>query len=155
MQGSLSLLGFIVGYVAWIAYMAYRWYSTGVEAKELYPRYIEEGTLRETVSEEDFVTQYKRTQGPRFGIHLFITAHIALIIGVIFIRIFNVVWLRLWIEGGRAPFLEIGQWPHSTILVLIYIALFFVVAWFSMRYYHKNSPGTLRGAVKRLNGDQP
>lgn len=153
MSGTTILIVFGTAYLCWAGYLAWSWYATDKLARTLHPVYIKDGTLKPSVEEDAFIDVYKRTEGPRFGIHLFITAHIALLIGLVFIRVFNLVWDSMWQASGSAPFLEIGQWPHSTILVLIFIAMFFIIAWVSMRFYHKNTLGSLRAAIRRLNGE--
>lgn len=153
MDGHVIPLVFGTGYFLWAVALIWQWRSTRHLQKELYAQYIQDGTLKQSVSEDEFAPLFMRIEGPRLGLYLFATALAVPFILTLVLHVFNFFWTIMWKQNREIAFLEVGHWPHSLIFVLVYIAVLFMLAWVVMRHYHKNSPGSLKAAIRRLNGE--
>lgn len=130
-----------------------KWRAARALQKLVYPQYIQDGTLKPTVSEDAFAPVFMRIEGPRFGLYLYISALLAPFIIVICIYIFNIVWDFFWKQAGEIPWMEVGQLPHSLMLIFLNAGTLFGTAWIAMRRYHLTAPGSLKTALRRLNGE--
>jgi len=153
MSGLLITLAVLLVYAVWGGVVALKWVTTRTLQKEVYPQYIEDGTLRSTVTEEEFAPMFMRVEGPRFGLHLYAAALAAPFIIVIALRIFNLIWGFIWKRSGELGWFEVGELPHSLMVVFLYVAILFAIAWFTMRRYHLAAPGSFKTELRRLNGE--
>jgi len=147
----LSLVGLF--YIVWAGILLLKWTSTHKLQEEVYPQYIKDGTLKPTVASEAFKDVFMRVEGPRFGIYTFIGACFAPFIIVIGLRIFNLIWDIIWKQSGALPWFEVGEFPHSAMVVFLCAAILFAVAWVTMRVYYIRAPGSFKTEMRRLNGE--
>ena len=153
-MSTVLILGIIAAvYIIWFGVVAIKWVTANKLQKELYPKYIQDGTLKPNVGEEAFAKMFMRVEGPRFSMCLLFAACIAPFILVIGVGIFNWVWGFIWERSGELPWFEVGELPHSLMLVFLYVAILFGVAWVTMRTYYATAPGSYKTELKRLNGE--
>ena len=131
----------------------FRWLATNNLQKELYPKYIADGSLGSGVGEDEFARMFRRVEGPRLGLYTLIGAVIAPFAIILGMRIFNVIWALVWARTGELPWFEIGELPHSLMLVFLCVAILFGLAWGTMRAYYLHAPGSFKAEMKRLNGE--
>lgn len=146
--GSIGLF-----YLVWAGVVAIKWFSAKKLQEELYPKYIKDGTLKPGVAADDFSKMFMRVEGPRFGLYLFAAACIVPFLIVIVVRLFNLIWGVVWKRTGELPWFEVGELPHSLMLVFLYVAILFGMAWITMRRYHSRAPGSFKTELSKLNGD--
>lgn len=147
----LSMIGLV--YVIWAIVVVVKWVSARQLRDELYPKYIEDGTLKKHVAEEDFAAMFMRVEGPRFSFYLLSAACIVPFVIVIGVRIFNLIWGFFWKRMGELPWFEVGELPHSLMLVFLYVGILFAVAWVTMRTYYVRAPDSFKKEMARLNGE--
>ena len=153
MSGPVILLLVGLAYAGWGSVLAIRWFATRKIQREVYVKYIEDGTLKTSVSEEEFAKMFMRVEGPRFGLYMFAAACLLPFVIVFVIKIFNSIWTVFWKGSGELPWFEVGELPHSLFLVFLYVGVLIGVAWVTMRHYHLTAPGSFKTEMKRLNGD--
>ena len=153
MSGVLIILTVIFVYVVWGGIIALKWVTTRTLQKEVYPQYIKDGRLKPTVTEEDFAPMFMRVEGPRFGLYLFAAACFVPFAIVIVMRLFNLVWDFFWKQNGELPWMQVGEFPHSLMLVFLYVGVLFAVAWVTMKQYHLRAPGSFKTELRRMNGE--
>lgn len=153
MSASVILLSVLVVFTVWGAVIAVQWYTVIKLQKEIYPKYRSEGLLKPAVLEEDFARAFRRCEGPRLASYIYAGALAAPVLIVVILRVFNLVWDFIWDRTGQIGWFDVGELPHSLMTVFLYVAILFVIAWFSMRHYHMTAPGSLRLEMRRLNGE--
>jgi len=154
MSGTLVLLAVALVYLIWGSILAVKWNTTRQLQQEVYPLYIKDGSLKPTVTEDDFAQMFMRVEGPRFGLHLFVAALAAPFIIVIALRVFNFIWDFVWKRTGELGWFEVGELPHSLMVVFLYVAILFGIAWVTMRRYHLTAPRSFKTEMRRLNGEK-
>lgn len=153
MSGLLIILAVMVVYLVWGGVIAVKWVATRNLQKEVYAKYIQDGTLRSGVDENEFARMFMRVEGPRFAGYIFGAACVVPFAIVIVIAVFNFIWDFFWVRSGELPWMEVGELPHSLFLVFLYVAVLFGVAWVTMRHYHLTAPGSFKTELRRLNGE--
>lgn len=153
MSPLIILVLFVAFYLVWGAVLAIKWQSAAKLQTEVYAKYIADGTLIPTVAPEEFAGTFMRCEGPRFGLHLFAAALAAPFLVVITLNVFNFIWAFVWERTGKLGWFDVGELPHSLMVVFMYVGVLFVIAWFTMRRYHLAAPGSLKLEIKRLNGE--
>ncbi len=151
MSGSLTIAIIVSGFLLWSLYLYYQYRVAKAEATDTFAAYKEDGTLAAHVSSEDYSDMYLKTEGPRFGSYLFVTALVVAASILIVLRLFNLIWNFVWLRTGKLGWFDVGELPHSLATVFLYVGIMFVTMWFSMQHYHKTAPGQLRNEIKRLN----
>lgn len=148
------LIGAVVlsAFALWGAYLVFRHRQTKSEAQDTFVAYKADGTLEAHVSQEAYDEVYMRSEGPRFGKYLFVTALSAALSILVALRVFNLVWNFVWLRTGKLGWFDVGELPHSLATVFLYVGIMFLATWFAMQHYHKRAPGKLRNEIKRLNG---
>ena len=154
MSTEAILISIALVYIIWVGVVGAKWRSTRVLQKDLFPKYIGDGTLEKGVSEDDFARMFMRVEGPRLSLYLLVAAACVPFVIVLGVRIFNLVWDFVWKRSGELPWFEVGELPHSLMLIFLYVALLFCVAWITMRTYYVRAPGSFKSELKRLNGEQ-
>lgn len=151
MPGSLTIAIVLSGFLLWGLTLYYQYRTARAEAADTFAAYKEDGTLAEHVSAEAYSGMYLKTEGPRFGLYLLITAMVVAAAILISLRLFNLIWDFIWLRTGKVGWFDVGELPHSLAIVFLYVGIMFVATWFSMQHYHKTAPGKLRNEIKRLN----
>lgn len=153
MSPMLLLVCVLAFYLVWGAVLAIKWQAAAKLQPEVYAKYIAEGTLKPDVAPEAFAGTFMRCEGPRFGLHLFAGALAAPFLVILALNIFNFIWDFVWDRTGQLGWFDVGELPHSLMVVFMYVGVLFGIAWFTMRRYHLAAPGSLRAEIKRLNGE--
>ena len=143
----------LVFYALWAGLLFVQWRSAEALRAEVFDKYRKDGTLNQTVPEEAFTSVFMRCEGPRLSLHLFVGALFAPFAIIFSMGIFNFVWDFVWERSGRLDWFEVGELPHSLMLIFLVVGVLFCVAWVLMRRYHLQAPGSLRSEIRRLNGD--
>ena len=151
MSGPLIAFIVVLAFALWGSYLAFRRAQAKSEARDTFSTYQADGTLAGHVSEDAYEAIYMRTEGPRFGTYLFLTAVGAALGILIALRVFNLVWNFIWLRTGKIGWFDVGELPHSLATVFLYVGIMFVATWFAMQHYHKTAPGKLRNEIRRLN----
>lgn len=138
-------------FALWGAYLAFRHMQVKSEATETFNTYKKDGTLAAHVSEDAYGDVYMRSEGPRFGTYLFVTAIGAALSILVALRVFNLVWNFVWLRTGKLGWFDVGELPHSLATVFLYVGIMFLATWFAMQHYHKRAPVKLRNEIKKLN----
>ncbi len=154
MSGPLILAIIVSAFGLWGGYLLFRQRQTKAEAKDTFTAYKADGTLSKHVSEQAYSEVYMRSEGPRFGKYLFVTALSAAFGVLLGLRVFNFVWNLVWLRTGKLGWFDVGELPHSLATVFLYVGIMFLATWVSMQHYHLRAPGKLRNEIKRLNGHE-
>lgn len=153
MSATMVLISIGIFYFVWAGILALKWITTRTLQEQVYPQYIKDGTLKPTVSEDDFKSIFMRVEGPRFGLYTFVGACAAPFVIVAGLGIFNIIWDIIWKRTGELPWFVIGEFPHSAMVVFLCAGLLFIVAWITMRVYYLRAPGSFKTEMRRLNGE--
>ena len=151
MSGPLIIAIVLSAFALWGGYLLFRHWQTKGEAQDTFTAYKADGTLAAHVSEDAYGNAYMRSEGPRFGKYLFVTAISAALSILIALRVFNFVWNFVWLRSGKLGWFDVGELPHSLATVFLYVGIMFLATWISMQHYHKRAPKKLRNEIKRLN----
>lgn len=153
MSVSLALVLAGVMYLVWAGILFVRWQTTRTLQTEVFPQYQKDGTLKPTVREEEFAEVFMRCEGPRFGFYLFTGAVAAPLIIMASLALFNFIWRIVWQATGELGWFEVGELPHSLMVVFMYVGVLAATAWITMLQYHKRAPMSLKREIRRLNGE--
>lgn len=140
-------------YVVWAIALYVQWQAAKKLNDEVYAKYHKDGTLKPTVTKEDFSRVFMQCEGPRRGIHLFAGALAAPFLIVIGLAIFNAVWRFVWNLTGQVDWFEVGELPHSLMIIFLYVAILIGVAAFAMWRYYAVGTMNLKVELNRLNGE--
>jgi hypothetical protein len=152
MSGPLIVVVVLLAFALWGGYLVFRHMQAKSEARDTFVASKADGTLEDHVFENAYGEIYMRTEGPRFGKYLFVTAISASLSILIALRVFNLVWNFVWLRTGKLGWFDVGELPHSLATVFLYVGIMFLATWFAMQRYHKRAPGKLRNEIKKLNG---
>ena len=146
----IVIVGLIGVYVAWAAFIAWRWREIDTEARESYARQRADGAISSAIAEADFVQIFQRAYGPRGTIYMFLSSGLAMLSMPVIVMVTSTLWYRLWLATGSNEVFAEGTLIHSFYLAVTTMGVFVGIAAFFMRRYHTHAPEKFAVELKQL-----